>query len=204
MGGWAVGGCWSRHIGLGGSESRHIGGYAAKARPDPPRQPPASRHILSYSLHTHRPHNNPTPPSDPAPPATTTSRHPSPSRFPQHRPSSQLTRTLLISIESAPIAIAIFIPSPVPHTPLVVGKRSRSGRCSASSELPLRSFAKPPVARTVWGARSSSSAPEASEYLEAGGFGVPKAGGFGVSEAAPGGVGQEAHGLEGTSLPASP
>ena len=64
-----------------------------------------------------------------------------------------------MSTVPAPIAIAIFIPSPVAHSPLVVAKRSRSGRCFANSDVFVRSLAKPPVASTVAGARSSFVAP---------------------------------------------
>ena len=62
--------------------------------------------------------------------------------------------TRSMSTVDAPMPIASFIPSPVAHSPLVVGKCSRSGRCFASSDELLRSLAKPPVARTVSAART--------------------------------------------------
>mmetsp|Transcript_25375 Transcript_25375/g.73117 ORF Transcript_25375/g.73117 Transcript_25375/m.73117 type:complete len:494 (+) Transcript_25375:583-2064(+) len=74
------------------------------------------------------------------------------------------TCTRSMSTVPAPIAIAIFMPSPVAHGPFVVGKRSKSGRCFSSSDVSLRSFAKPPVARTVSVASSDAEPPAASVY----------------------------------------
>ena len=70
--------------------------------------------------------------------------------------------TRSMSMEPAPMAIASFMPSPVAHTPLVVGKATRSGRCLTSNDVFVRSLAKPPVARTVCAARSSTASPVAS------------------------------------------